>query len=294
MMISSLALAGAGCDRSPLFPDMGGQAPPPPPMPKDASASMIENTPPDAALPGRTLVWRDEFDGAAGSPPDPGKWDFDVGGSGWGNQQLEYDTDRTSNVSLDGNGHLVITARAEPYLGKSYTSGRIETLAHFVQQYGRFEARMQVPRGQGMWPAFWLLGANHASVGWPQCGEIDVVETKGQEPNLVHGTIHGPGYSGAHGITAQQIVPGAPLADGFHVYAIEWLAGHIVFSVDGATYFSITPAQIPPGTQWVFDAPFGVILDLAVGGNFVGSPDGTTPFPQSLIVDYVRVYEALK
>jgi beta-glucanase (GH16 family) len=247
--------------------------------------------PPDASLPGRTLVWSDEFDGAAGQAPDASKWSIDVGGSGWGNQELEYSTARPQNVALDGAGHLAITARAEGYMGKEYTSGRLNTLAHFTKAFGRFEARMQLPAGQGIWPAFWLLGDNSSTVGWPQCGEIDIIENKGQEPNTVHGTVHGPGYSGGQGITAAHIVPGAPLSAGFHVYAVEWFANLIVFSVDGISYFTVAPQQLPAGTQWVFDHPFGVILDLAVGGNYVGSPDGTTTFPQTLLVDYVRVYE---
>jgi beta-glucanase (GH16 family) len=235
-------------------------------------------------------LWQDEFDGPAGQSPDATKWSFDVGGDGWGNQQLEYTTARPDNVALDGAGHLAITAHAEAYMGKSYTSGRINTLSQFTHAFGRFEARMQMPSGQRMWPAFWLLGNDLPSVGWPDCGEIDIVENRGQEPNLVHGTVHGPGYSGGNGITASHPVPGAPLSAGFHVYAVEWIANQIVFSVDGANYFTLTPQQLPANTQWVFDHPFGVILDLAVGGTFVGAPDATTTFPQTLLVDYVRVY----
>jgi len=285
----AIALATAGCDTSPLYPDDMTTSDLASPPPTDSSVDTAA-PPPDASLPGRTLLWSDEFTGPAGQAPDPTKWSFDVGGDGWGNQQLEYTTARPQNVALDGAGHLAITARAEAYMGKSYTSGRINTLAHFAHAFGRFEARMQLPSGQGMWPAFWLLGNNQPSVGWPACGEIDVIENKGQEPNIVHGTVHGPGYSGANGITAAHTVPGAPLSADFHVYAIEWFANLIVFSVDGNTYFTLTPQQLPSGTQWVFDHPFGVILDLAVGGTFVGSPDATTPFPQTLLVDYVRVY----
>ena len=293
-LVAALAIAlaaGPGCDTSPLYPDMttsdlsAG-------APVDAGLDLLPPPPPppDAALPGRALVWNDEFDGAAGQSPDPSKWSFDVGGDGWGNQQLEYTTARPANVALDGAGHLAITARAEAYMGKSYTSGRINSLQHFTHAFGRFEARMQLPAGRGMWPAFWLLGNNQPSVGWPACGEIDIIENKGQEPNLVHGTVHGPGYSGANGISASRTVAGAPLSAGFHVYAIEWLANLIVFSVDGNSYFMLTPQQLPAGTQWVFDHPFGVILDFAVGGSFVGAPDATTSFPQTLLVDYVRVY----
>jgi beta-glucanase (GH16 family) len=288
----AVAVAMAGCDTGPLFADMtaGDLAL----APADDLAGPADSPPPppDAALPGRTLVWSDEFEGPAGQAPDASKWSADVGGSGWGNQELEYSTARPENVALDGAGHLALTARAEPYMGKSYTSGRVNTLAHFTRAFGRFEARMQLPAGQGMWPAFWLLGANQSTVGWPACGEIDIVENKGQEPNTVHGTVHGPGYSGGKGISASRVVPGAALSAGFHVYAIEWFANNIVFSVDGVSYFMLTPSQLPAGTQWVFDHPFGIILDLAVGGTYVGSPDASTTFPQTLLVDYVRVYEA--
>jgi beta-glucanase (GH16 family) len=290
-----VAIVVAGCDTSPLYPDMitddGASS---------APADLAVDTPPsdalapiDATLPGRTLVWQDEFDGPAGSSPDASKWSFDVGGSGWGNAELEYTTARAQNVALDGAGHLQLIARDEPYMGKPYTSGRINSLSHFSHAFGRYEARMKIPTGQGIWPAFWLLGNNVGTVGWPQCGEIDIIENKGQEPNIVHGTVHGPGYSGGNGISAARTVPGPPLSADYHVYAIEWFANLVVFSVDGNTYFTLTPQQLPANTQWVFDHPFGVILDLAVGGNFVGSPDATTVFPQTLLVDYVRVYEPM-
>lgn len=292
MAVTGILVTAIGCDTGPLFPDMdAGDLPAGPADDLSVGSDAPAPPAPDAALPGRTLLWSDEFEGPAGQAPDPSKWSFDVGGSGWGNQELEYSTARPENVALDGAGHLAITARAEAYLGKSYTSGRINTLAHFTHAFGRFEARMQLPAGQGMWPAFWLLGNNASTVGWPACGEIDIIENKGQEPNTVHGTVHGPGYSGGKGITAMHLVPGAPLSAGFHVYAIEWFANDIVFSVDGVTYFMLTPSQLPMGTQWVFDHPFGIILDLAVGGTYVGSPDTSTTFPQTLLVDYVRVYE---
>lgn len=292
-LVAALVLgAVAGCDTSPLYPD--ADAPPPDDLAVAASAddaAVADSAPPpDASLPGRTLVWSDEFEGAAGQPPDATRWSFDVGGDGWGNQQLEYTTARPQNVALDGAGHLAITARAEAYQGKSFTSGRINSLSHFTHAFGRFEARMRLPAGQGMWPAFWLLGNNQPAVGWPGCGEIDIIENRGQEPNTVHGTVHGPGYSGGNGITQMRTVPGAPLSAGFHIYAIEWQANRVEFFVDGTSYFVLTPQQLPANTQWVFDHPFGVILDLAVGGTFVGAPDGSTVFPQTLLVDYVRVW----
>ena len=235
------------------------------------------------------LTWSDEFEGPAGQPPDSSRWNHDIG-TDWGNGQLEYDTDRTENVSLDGAGHLVITARAESWLGRSYTSGRIQTRGHFEQAGGRFEARMRLPRGQGLWPAFWLLGSNFDTVGWPACGEIDIMEYRGQEPSLLHGSLHGPGYSGGAAVTRTYTVPGVTLDADFHDYAVEWAPDRIQWSIDGNTYFTVTPRDLPAAGRWVFDHPFFVILNLAVGGAFVGPPNGTTVFPQQLVVDHVRVY----
>lgn len=235
------------------------------------------------------LVWQDEFDGPAGQLPDSTKWSFDIG-TDWGNAQLEYDTNRPENVSLDGTGSLAITARAESYLGRNYTSGRIQTLGKFAQQNGRFEARIRMPIGQGLWPAFWLLGADFGSVGWPACGEIDIMEYRGQEPRVVHGSVHGPGYSGGNAVTRAYTIPSGTLADGFHVYAVEWSDSQIQWSVDDQVYQTITPSSLPAGSPWAFRRPCFVILNLAVGGNFVGAPNGSTSFPQNLLVDYVRVY----
>ena len=235
------------------------------------------------------LVWQDEFSGAAGQSPDPSRWGFDVG-TDWGNGQLEYDTARPVNVSLDGAGNLAITARLESYLGRTYTSGRINTRGRFEQAGGRFEARMRLPRGQGMWPAFWLLGSNLATVPWPGCGEIDIMEFRGQEPSLVHGSLHGPGYSGGSAVTQSYAVPGAPLDAGFHLYAVEWSSSTITWFVDGGVFATATTSNLPGGAPWVFSHPFFIILDLAVGGGFVGPPDANTTFPQQLLVDYVRVY----
>jgi beta-glucanase (GH16 family) len=232
-------------------------------------------------------VWQEEFDGPAGQSPDPGRWNFDIG-TDWGNQQLEYDTSRPENVSLDGAGNLAIVARAEPWQGSAYTSGRIHTRGHFERAGGRFEARMKLPRGQGLWPAFWLLGSNFEAVGWPACGEIDILEYRGQEPNRVHGSLHGPGYSGGSALTRSYTVPGATLDADFHVYAVEWTPNEITWFVDDHRYASVTSRNVPG--RWVFDHPFFVILNLAVGGGFVGPPDAATTFPQQVLVDYVRVY----
>jgi beta-glucanase (GH16 family) len=236
------------------------------------------------------LVWSDEFDGPAGQLPDAASWSFDVGGDGWGNNQLEYDTDRAENASLDGDGHLAITARRESFNGNDYTSARIQTRGKVEYQYGRVEARISLPRGQGIWPAFWMLGSNFLTAGWPQCGEIDIMEYRGQAPAVLIGTLHGPDYSGAAGIGTETAVSGG-LAGQFRVFAVEWEPGRIRWLVDDFAYHEVTPADLPTGAPWVFDQPFFIILNVAVGGGFAGNPDATTVFPQTMLVDYVRVYQ---
>lgn len=242
------------------------------------------------AQPSADLLWSDEFTGPAGSRPSPTKWRYEVGGSGWGNNQLEYDTDRTTNAALDGAGNLVITARRESFQGREYTSARLNTLGLYAQAYGRFEARIRLPIGQGIWPAFWLLGANIGQVSWPACGEIDVMEYRGQQPNVIVGSVHGPGYSGGAAISRNYTLPSGTFNDGFHVFSVDWTPTRIDWRVDGNLYHSVTPASMTGGRTWVFDHPFSILLNLAVGGNFLGNPDATTVFPQSMIVDYVRVY----
>ena len=241
------------------------------------------------------LVWSDEFDTANGSAPDPSRWVFDVGGGGWGNNELQTYTDRREN-SVIRDGILAIRALKEPFTGpdgirRDYTSARLKTLGRFSRAYGRFEARIRVPRGPGIWPAFWMLGNDIQTAGWPACGEIDVMENIGREPRLVHGTLHGPGYSGAQGIGASFQSPGGrPFADDFHVFSVEWEPQAIRWSVDGTTYQTRTAADLPRGARWVFDHPFFMLLNVAVGGNWPGNPDPTTSFPQEMLVDWVRVY----
>ncbi len=236
-----------------------------------------------------TLIWHDEFEGPFGQSPDPRKWRFDIG-TDWGNGQLEYDTDRPENVYLDGNGKLAITARAEPYQGSAYTSGRITTQGFFAHARGRFEARIRLPAGQGIWPAFWMMGDNFDAVGWPSCGEIDIMEYRGQEPNVVHGSLHGPGYSGGRAITDSFTIPGNGFDAGFNTFAIEWDRDSISWLVNGQVYQRRSPSDLPSGTRWVFDRPFFILLNVAVGGNFVGPPDSSTRFPQTMLVDWVRVH----
>jgi beta-glucanase (GH16 family) len=236
------------------------------------------------------LRWQDEFEGVAGESPNSTRWRFDIG-TDWGNAQLEYDTDRPENVSLDGNGHLVITAREESYMGSSYTSGRINTRNLFEQERGRFEARIQLPEGQGIWPAFWLLGANFEEAGWPACGEIDIMEYLGQDPETIYGSLHGPGFSGGSAVVKEFVLPGGEgFHEAFHVFAVEWDAREIVWSVDGNVFQTVSVQNLPPGGSWVYDHPFFIILNVAVGGHWPGPPDATTNFPQSMLVDWVRVY----
>lgn len=245
--------------------------------------------------PAWSLVWADEFAQADGSSPDSSKWTFDLGGNGWGNNELETYTSRTNNARIEG-GQLIIEARQENFTGtdgipRNYTSARLKTKGKASWAYRRIEARIKIPRGQGIWPAFWTLGANIDSVGWPNCGEIDIMENIGAEPSIVHGTIHGPGYSGGNGIGGPYTLPGgAAFADDFHVFAVEWETNRIRWYMDDHQYFTVTPANIPNGTQWVFTQPQFLLLNVAVGGNWPGNPNGTTVFPQRMTVDYVRVY----
>jgi beta-glucanase (GH16 family) len=243
-----------------------------------------------------SMVWSDEFNGPNGSAVDSSKWSFDIGGNGWGNNELETYTSRTANADLEG-GRLAIKTLKETFTGpdnitRNYTSARLLTKNKFSQAYGRFEARIRIPYGQGIWPAFWMLGDNIDTAGWPNCGEIDIMENIGKEPSIVHGTFHGPGYSGGKGVSAAHTLPGGKkFSDDFHTFAVEWEPNVIRFYVDGLLYKTRTPADLPAGTSWVFDRPFFIILNVAVGGGWPGNPDATTVFPQRMLVDYVRVYQ---
>lgn len=233
------------------------------------------------------LAWSDEFDGPAASPPAAGSWRYEVG-TDWGNAQLEFDTDRTSNASLDGEGHLVITARREAYGGRAYTSARLSTAGLREFRYGRIEARMKLPAGQGLWPAFWMLGSSFPTAGWPAAGEIDVMEARGQDPTTVQGSLHGPGYSGGAALTRRHTPPATRFDDSFHVFGVEWTSDRIDYFVDGERFFVVRRSDVPG--PWVFDRPFFIVINLAVGGTFVGPVGTGTAFPQTLVVDWVRVY----
>lgn len=241
------------------------------------------------------LVWSDEFDRADGSAPDPAKWVHDLGGGVWGNNELEYYTDSRANSRIEG-GKLIIEARKESSTGSdgtkwNYTSARLKTQGKASWTFGRVEARIKLPTGQGIWPAFWMLGTNITKVDWPDCGEIDIMENIGREAFTVHGTIHGPGYSGPGGIGGECTVSnGIALAKGFHLFSIEWEPELIRWFLDDRPYFTVSPAKLPTGKKWAFNHDYFLLLNLAVGGGWPGNPDSTTSFPQRMEVDYVRVY----
>ena len=244
-----------------------------------------------------SIVMADEFD--VDGVPDPSVWTYDLGDgtanglpAGWGNNELQIYTNNSENVEVQ-NGLLVITARQTSSGG--YTSARLKTQGLFERQYGRFEARIRLPQGQGLWPAFWLLGNNCDQNPWPACGEIDIMENTGNFPTLVFGSVHGPGYSGAGSIGKDYDLENDRFDTGFHIFGVEWTPNQINYYVDDVLYQSITPETVDEETNgtgtWVFNnQPFYIILNVAVGGNLPGNPDATTTFPQRMLVDYVRVY----
>jgi beta-glucanase (GH16 family) len=234
-----------------------------------------------------TITMQDEFD--QDGAPNSSIWTYDIGGNGWGNNELQYYTDRSQNVAVQ-NGYLIITAEKENFEEASYTSARILSKGLFEQAYGRFEARIKLPWGQGIWPAFWLLGGDIDTNNWPNCGEIDIMEYRGQNPTTVLGTVHGPGYSGGESISKSYSLTNDRFDTGFHVFGIEWTPDYINYYVDDVLYNQITPEDVTG--EWVFNKPFFIIINLAVGGSFVGSPNAETVFPQTMLVDYVRVYQA--
>jgi beta-glucanase (GH16 family) len=243
------------------------------------------------------LIWSDEFNGSAGTSPDATKWGFDLGGNGWGNNELQSYTSRPSNASLDGQGHLVITARGETYTGsdgvtRGYTSARMQTLHTFQFLYGRMEARIQVPAGTGLLPAFWSLGndAYSSSGAWPGSGEIDAMEILGSEPSILNGTVHGPWGWTQDGIGGTAQSP-TPLSAGFHTYGVQWSPGQITFLLDGFAYETVRQADLPAGAPWPFQHPNFMLLDLAVGGDWPGAPSPSTPMPARMAVDWVRVWQ---
>jgi len=272
------------------------------------SVAPIDTTPVTPPAPTTwTLAWSDEFDGPAGSRVDATKWGHDLGDGcgngicGWGNNEKEYYTNGTENASLDGQGHLAIVARPAVlnttcYYGPCrYTSAKITTRGKMNAAPGRVEARIRIPRGQGLWPAFWMLGNDFPTVGWPASGELDIMENKGSAPNISSSAIHGPGYSGntpfAH---ATSISPPATLADDYHVYAVEWDAVGANFYVDGTMHYVVLRSDLQRYGASILDKPYYILLNLAVGGNFDGDPASDAILPATMLVDYVRVYTRAK
>jgi beta-glucanase (GH16 family) len=243
------------------------------------------------------LSFADEFTGQRGQAFDLSKWTAEIGGSGWGNEELQYYRDDVENVHLDGKGNLAITARSvnsardlSCWYGKClYTSARLITKKKIEFKYGRIEARMKLPEGAGVWPAFWMLGNDIDQAGWPGCGEIDIMEFIGREPSTIYGTVHGPGYSGVNSIGGSISLTGGIRPSDFHVYSVEWSENEIRWFFDGKEYHKFSRTSVPTGSKWVFDHPFFIIINFAVGGKWPGSPDRQTTFPQSMLVDYVRV-----
>ncbi len=233
-----------------------------------------------------TIVWQDEFDQPVGTGPDPAKWVYDVGGNGWGNHELEtYTASRENSFVVadpDATDGKALVIRAVRNATGGYTSARLKTHGKFAASFGRIEARLKLPRGQGIWPAFWMLADDIGKVPWPACGEIDIMEMIGHKPGTLYGTLHGPGYSGQHGLTKSIVLPdGAIFADAYHVFAVDWRPDRIDWLLDGKIYHTVTPADLQPGTNGVFDrSPFFLLLNLAVGGLWPGNPDATTQFPQ--------------
>ncbi len=231
------------------------------------------------------LIWSDEFDGPAGSPPDPLRWSHETGGHGWGNGELQCYTSDPANACHDGRGNMVIRALRE---GDGFSSARLVTKGRFEFERGRLEARALLPPGPGLWSAIWMLGSDIDAVGWPACGEIDVMENLGAKPQRVFGTVHCPGHAGAGGISGE-LVSREALATAYRLFAVDWGPRTIVWSVDGRAYHSVSVAEL--GASWVFDHPFYILVNLAVGGTLGGAVGKATRFPAELKIDYLRVYD---
>ncbi len=247
------------------------------------------------------LLWADEFNEPAGTPPNPDNWSHEIGdGSsygnpGWGNDELQYYTDDPANAATDGQGNLAITVREadgslQCYYGPcKYSSARLVTRGKAEFEYGRIEARILVPAGSGVWSAFWSLGTDFEEVGWPQTGEIDFMGYVGRLPDTLYGTIHGPGHAGGDSFGDTYEYQRSPV-ENYHVYAVEWQPDRIEWYVDDVHYHTATPADV--GDNWVYNDPVFLLLNIAMGGNFGGEVDPDLELPVAMLVDYVRVYEA--
>lgn len=267
-----------------------------------AGACVTSPSPAASAADQWTLVWRDEFDGDSGAFVDTTRWRPDtadgcqMGICGWGNQEKQFYTASPDNVALNGRGQLMITARVAPngmscYYGPCrYTSGKITTRGRFHAAPGMVEARIKLPTGQGLWPAFWMLGEGWPATPWPQCGELDIMENKGSQPTITSSAIHGPGYSGATPLARETRRLEGPYHADFHTFGVAWDTTQVRFFIDGVMHYRVTRADVERHGPWVFARSFFPILNLAVGGHFDGDPRSDAVLPATLLVDYVRIY----
>ena len=247
-------------------------------------------------------MWSDEFDGDSGAFIDTTKWRPDtadgcqMGICGWGNQEKQFYTASTENIALNGRGQLTITARAARpgmscYYGPCrYTSGKITTRGKFHAAPGMVEARIKLPTGQGLWPAFWMLGEGWPTTPWPLCGELDIMENKGSQPTITSSAIHGPGYSGATPLARATERLRGPYHEAFHTFAVAWDTAQVRFFIDGEMHYRVTRQELERFGAWVFDKSFFPILNLAVGGHFDGDPRSDAILPATMLIDYVRAY----
>lgn len=263
---------------------------------RNQSPTVPSTTPPAVQW---TLVWSDEFDGAGGTGADATKWTHDIGDGcsagicGWGNNEKEYYTNSADNIALNGAGQLEIVARVAPagltcYYGACrYTSAKIHTRGKMNAEPGRVEARIKLPTGQGLWPAFWMLGSGFPNTPWPQCGELDIMEFRGSQPSLMSSAIHGPGYSGATPFAHTHTLPSGE----YHTYSVIWDATNVQFFVDGVVHYTVSRSDLERFGNSVLGQSYFVILNLAVGGHFDGDPASDAILPATMVIDYVRVYE---
>lgn len=255
---------------------------------------------PSAVPPGYTLTWQEEFDQPVGTPPNPASWSYDLGDTGWGNAELQNYVDDLEHAQVVAdpaaeNGaalQISLTYNGQGLSHGNFLSARLLTQGKVSFQYGYIEARLRLPLGQGVWPAFWMLGTDIEEVGWPACGEIDIMENRGDKPGWNASSLHGPGYSGGSPLSGEHNLPdGQEFHQSYHTFGILWERDSITSLVDGTPYVTQTAADIP-GRTWAFNYPFFFLVNLAIGGHFSGLPDETTMFPQTLRLDYIRVYQA--
>jgi beta-glucanase (GH16 family) len=244
------------------------------------------------------VVWSDDFDGPAGEGPDPAVWGAELGGGGWGCGQAQVYTTPPANASLDGDGHLAIVARrgmggedgaSDAATSAVVTSARLVTKGRLHVRCGRAEARIKVPAGRGLWPAFQMLGADIDEVGWPACGEIDVMEVVGSQPTVVHGTLHGPGYAGLEHGVGRGHDAGVDLSADFHVYGVDWAPDRVTWRLDGVPYSTLSSEDVP-GDRWPFTHAFYLLINLAVGGDWPGNACADPPLPATMLIDWVRIH----